>query len=77
MTKQPETLRELIADCGGVPDVAKRLKRSNQYVHEWIQKGHLPFSELKGKTKYSEKIAAMQRTGSLTAAEIRRLGLRL
>jgi len=77
MTKKPHTLKDVITDCGGVTRVAKRLKRSNQYIHEWIQKGHLPFSELKGRTRYSEALAEMQQKGSLSASEIRRIGLRL
>lgn len=77
MKKKQLTLKDVIADCGGVTSVAKRLKRSNQYVHEWIQKGHLPLSDLKGRTTYSETLASMQNELSLTAAEIRRLGLRV
>lgn len=77
MTQQPETLRDLIKDCGGVSAVARRLKRSNQYIHEWMQRGHLPFSDLKGKTTYSEELAEMQQKGSLSPAEIRRIGFRL
>lgn len=77
MTQQPKTLREVIKDCGGVSAVARRFQRSNQSVDEWMQRGHLPFSDLKGKTTYSEELAEMQQEGSLTAAEIRRIGFRL
>ncbi|MDT8895454.1 hypothetical protein RSO41_12385 [Halomonas sp. I1] len=77
MTTQPTSLKDVINDCGGAPAVAKRLRRSNQYVHEWLQRGHLPLSELTGRTRYSETLASMQREGKLSAAEIRRIGLRL
>lgn len=77
MDNQPMTIRDLITDCGGVTRVAKTLGRSNQYVHEWIQKGHLPLSDLKGRTDYSEQLAGMQQKGKLSPAEIRRIGLRL
>ncbi len=77
MDNQPMTIRDLITDCGGVTLVARALGRSNQYVHEWIQRGHLPLSDLKGRTDYSEQLARMQQTGRLTPVEIRRIGLRL
>ncbi len=77
MDNQPMTIRDLITDCGGVTRVAKAVGRSNQYVHEWIQRGHLPLSELKGRTDYSEKLAGMQQEGSLSPVDIRRIGLRL
>lgn len=77
MTTQPTSLKDVINDCGGAPAVAKRLNRSNQYVHEWLQRGHLPLSELTGRTRYSETLASMQREGKLSASEIRRIGLRL
>lgn len=77
MNKTLPTLKDIIADCGGITVVAKRLKRSNQSVHEWVQNGHLPLSDLKGRTKYSETLSAMQNELSLTAADIRRLGLRV
>lgn len=74
---RPITLHDVIRDCGGTSAVARGLELSVQSVYGWVRQGHIPFSDLQGKTTYSEKIAAMQRTGSLTAAEIRRLGLRL
>lgn len=74
---RPVTLHDVIKDCGGTASVAKTLNLSVQSVYGWVRLGHLPFSDLQGKTKYSEQIADMQRTGTLSAAEIRRLGLRL
>lgn len=77
MKEQPKTLREVIADCGGAGPVAKRLRCSRQYIHEWMDKGHVPLSELKinGGTRYSEVLAEMQQAGNLTADEIRLIGL--
>ncbi|MDW5376812.1 hypothetical protein R6258_07745 [Halomonas sp. HP20-15] len=71
------TLKELINDCGGTRIVAKGLGCTPQNVHKMIKQGHLPLSELNGRTRYSDQLARMQKTGALTAAEIRRLGMRL
>lgn len=71
------SLQDLIKDCGGVRAVAERLGCSTQNVHKMLQAGHLPLSELTGRTRYSETLARMQQQGKLTPAEIRRIGLRL
>ena len=71
------TLRDLIKDCGGPSVVARRLQRTPQAVHKMMRQGHLPLTELQGKTAYSEALASMQKEGSLSAAEIRRIGFRL
>ncbi len=67
------TLRGLIHDCGGPTAVARELGCSPQWVHSMIQRGHLPYSELKEK-KRAEVLAGMQKTGNLTANQIRRIG---
>lgn len=76
MDKQP-TLKELIADCGGVRVVSDELGKARQSVWEWMTKGRLPFSEVKGSTQYSEVLAGMQRTGKLTPSQIRKIGLNI
>lgn len=74
---RPVTLHDVIRDCGGTSAVAAELKLSVQSVYGWVRQGHIPFSDLQGKTDYSDKIAQLQRVGTLTSVEIRRLGLRL
>lgn len=74
---RPITLRDVIKDCGGVSDVAPRLGVSAPSIYGWVSQGHLPLSDLQGRTNYSETLASMQREGKLSAAEIRRIGLRL
>lgn len=71
-------LRLLIKNCGGIYAVSKRVKISRQCVHKWIQRGHLPFSDLKGDTDYAGTLERMQPSDAsprLTADEIRHIGL--
>lgn len=70
------TLKELIIDCGGPSAVARGLGCSTQNVHKMIQRGHLPYSELRERSR-AEVLAAMQKEGSLNADQIRRIGLGL
>lgn len=74
---QTTTLDQLIDDCNGPTAVGRELGIKAQSVCEWIEKGRMPWTELDGRTAYSEIIAGMQQKGSLSAAEIRRIGLRL
>lgn len=74
---RPVTLRDIIKDCGGVAIVAPSLGVSAPSVYGWISQGHLPLSDLQGRTTYSETLASMQNELFLTAADIRRLGLRV
>lgn len=74
---RPVTLRDVIKDCGGASTVAHKLRVSAPSVYGWISQGHLPLSDLQGRTNYSEQLAGMQITMCLSAVEIRRLGLRL
>lgn len=67
------TLRELIRDCGGPTAVARELGCSTQNVHKMIQRGHLPYSELRERSR-ADVLAGMQREGGLTADQIRRIG---
>ncbi|MCZ0926481.1 hypothetical protein L0636_01080 [Halomonas janggokensis] len=68
------TLRDIIRDCGGPGAVAKRLGCSVQNVNKMILRGHLPYSELKERSR-AEILAGMQEKGDLTADQIRRIGL--
>ncbi|MDX1488277.1 MAG: hypothetical protein R3268_08760 [Acidiferrobacterales bacterium] len=72
-----DTMRALIDDCGGPTAVGTGVGRTAQSICEWIEKGRMPWTELDGRTSYSEQIAKMQKTGRLTARQIRRIGLRL
>lgn len=74
---RPVTLRDVIKDCGGAALVAAGIGVSTPSVYGWMSQGHIPLSDLHGKTSYSDQLASMQRTMSLTAVEIRRLGLRV
>ena len=74
---RPVTLRDVIKDCGGASVVASGIGVAAPSVYGWMSQGHLPLSELHGKTNYSDQLAAMQRSMRLSAVEIRRLGLRL
>lgn len=74
---RPVTLRDVIKDCGGAAIVAKGLGVSAPSVYGWVSQGHIPLSDLHGKTSYSDQLASMQRAMKLTAVEIRRLGLRI
>lgn len=76
MKKQP-TLKEVIEDCGGVRAVSDELGKARQSVWEWIARGRLPFSEVKGSTNYSETLAEMQHKGQLTPSQIRQIGLNI
>ncbi|MGP9674581.1 MULTISPECIES: hypothetical protein [unclassified Halomonas] len=67
------TLREVIKDCGGPGAVAKRLGCSVQNVNKMILRGHLPYAELKERSR-AEILAGMQEKGALTADQIRRIG---
>ncbi|MDX1467284.1 MAG: DNA-binding protein [Halomonas sp.] len=71
------TLEQLITDCGGPTAVGNALGIKAQSICDWMEKGRLPWTELDGRTAYSDRIAKMQQTGKLTARQIRRLGLRL
>lgn len=71
---RPVTLRDVIKDCGGVAIVAPSLGVSAPSVYGWISQGHLPFSDLQGRTTYSDTLATMQNELPLTAEDIRRLG---
>ncbi len=72
-----DTLAAVLQDCGGYAKVSRKLGLKRASVWEWARNGRLPWSELDGRTDYSSEIAGMQRTGTLTADEIRRLGLTL
>lgn len=74
---RPVTLRDVVKDCGGVASVAKSIGVSVPSVYGWLSQGHLPLSELHGKTTYSDQLSLLQTTMNLTAVEIRRLGLRI
>ena len=78
---RPTTLRDVLADCGGPLKVAKRLGVAPTTVYSWSYQGRVPDSDLKtadaGGTTYSDQLAEMQQTGSLTGSAIRRLGRRL
>ncbi|WP_413614787.1 helix-turn-helix domain-containing protein [Halomonas cupida] len=54
--------------------VAPSLGVSAPSVYGWISQGHLPFSDLQGRTTYSDTLATMQNELPLTAEDIRRLG---
>lgn len=71
------SLTDVIYDCGGPVPVARELGKAHQSVREWLVNGHLPLSELKGRTNYSEKLARMQKAGRLTAAQIKLIGRNL
>ncbi|WP_445157633.1 hypothetical protein [Halomonas sp. E14] len=75
-TAKVPTLRELIKDCGGPSAVARELGCSTQNVHKMIQRGHLPYSELRERSR-AEVLAGMQKKGDLTADQIRRIGFGL
>ena len=77
MAQKDLSLSDVIADCGGPVPVAKALGFAHQSVREWIDNGHLPLSELKGRTNYSDKLARMQQKGKLTAAQIKRIGFKV
>lgn len=70
-------LEALIYDCGGPERVAEATGLAKTSIWGWIGRGHLPLTDVKGKTRYSELLAGMQRKGRMTAADIRRIGLRL
>lgn len=72
---RPVTLRDVLLDCGGPLKVASAFGLAASTVYGWSRQGHVPLSDLQGKTTYSEKLAEMQIEGRLAAAEIRRLGL--
>jgi len=74
---RPVTLRDVIKDCGGAALVAAGIGVSAPSVYGWVSQGHIPLSDLHGKTSYSDQLASMQRTMKLTPVEIRRLGLRI
>lgn len=77
---RPVTLRDVIQDCGGTPFAASELGLSIQSVYFWIRQGRVPDSDLKtgkGRTTYADTLASMQRTGTLSAAQIRLLGRQL
>lgn len=74
MPKNETSLFDVIADCGGPTKVAGALGKARQSIWEWIRNGHLPLSELKGRTRYSDELAQMQRSGGLTADDIRKIG---
>ncbi|MCE8042468.1 hypothetical protein HOP60_09910 [Halomonas daqingensis] len=74
---RPVTLRDVVKDAGGAALVAERLQLTATSVYGWINQGHLPLSDLQGRTTYSEQLAKMQKTLTLSPVEIRRLGLRL
>lgn len=76
MTEQT-ALEELFHDCGGIRVVSEALGKARQSVWEWGKRGYLPTTELKGSTTYSEKLAEMQKSGKLSPAEIRRIGLNI
>lgn len=71
------SLTEVIYDCGGPVPVARELGKAHQSVREWLVNGHLPLSEIKGRTNYSETLARMQKKGRLTAAQIKLIGIKL
>lgn len=77
---RPVTLRDVIQDCGGTPFAASELGLSIQSVYFWIRQGRVPDSDLRvgdGRTTYADTLAAMQRAGTLSAAQIRLLGRQL
>jgi hypothetical protein len=77
LTPYANELEALMYDCGGPSPVAEALGVSRVSVWSWIERGHLPWTELDGRTQYSERIAGMQRRGRLSPVEIRRIGLRV
>lgn len=74
---RPVTLQDVVKDCGGASHVSDELGLSANSVYLWVKQGHLPLSDLQGRTDYGEQLASMQKSLSLSASEIRRLGLRL
>lgn len=78
---RPITLRDVFKDCGGPSTVAEQLGVAITTVYDWQRKGRVPDSDLKdadqGGTAYSDSIAKIQRSGSLSPRDIRRLGRRL
>lgn len=73
-TQATITLALVIQDCGGHAAVARALDLQRASVWEWANRGRLPWTELDGRTAYSSVLAGMQRTGTLTAEQIRVLG---
>lgn len=74
---RPVTLQDVVKDCGGAAHVAQVLGITANSVYGWVKQGHLPLSDLQGRTDYSDQLASMQKSLALSAPEIRRLGLRL
>lgn len=70
-------LEALIYDCGGPERVAEAVGIAKTSVWKWIRKGHLPLTDLYGRTSHSETLARMQRAGRMSATEIRRIGLKV
>ncbi len=70
-------LEELIYDCGGPTAVARALGLKTQSVWDWIDKGRVPWTDLDGRTSYSETMAKLQKQGRMKAVQIRRLGLNI
>lgn len=77
MAEKTPSLDAVIADCGGPVPVSKALGLAHQSVREWIENGHLPLSEVKGRTRYSNKLARMQQKLRLTPKQIRGIGFEL
>lgn len=78
---RPVTLKDVIQDCGGASRVSDALGLSLPTIYGWSRLGRVPDSDLKtadaGGTTYSDQLADMQQSGSLTGSAIRRLGRRL
>lgn len=77
MTPYSNELEALLYDCGGPSRVAEALGISRIAVWGWVDRGHIPLTDLTGRTAYSDRLVGMQRTKRLTSADIRRIGLRL
>jgi hypothetical protein len=77
LTPYANELEQVLYDCGGPMRVAEALGISRASLCKWVERGHLPFSDIKGQTSYGETLARMQRRGRLTPTDIRRIGLRL
>lgn len=70
-------LEALIYDCGGPERVAEAAGLSNTAIWGWIGRGHIPLTDIRGLTQYSELLEGMQRNRRMHAVDIRRIGLRL
>ncbi len=77
MTPYSNELEAFLYDCGGPSRVAEALGISRIAVWGWVDRGHIPLTDLTGRTSYSGRLAGMQQTKGLSPVDIRRIGLRL